>query len=106
MEEKAYVLFCYQTLFYLFIKNLIRNYFCKLGKSIAKYMKTKIKYLLCLKYFTVYKKCKYNEIIYSGKILIICYMQINLNTLFRGYSTFYHSNFRVPLFEEFIQKLI
>jgi hypothetical protein len=80
MEEKAYF-FCYQTLLYLLIKMLLRNYLCKLGKSILRYMKTKIKYLLCPKYFTMYKKCKYIEITYSGKILTIRYMEIKLNVL-------------------------
>jgi hypothetical protein len=92
-KKRPNFFFCYQRVFYLFIKMLLRKYFCKLGKSIAKYMKTKVKYLLS---FTMYKKCKYIEITFPGKILTIRHTQIKLGTPFRGHSTFYHSKFRVP----------
>jgi hypothetical protein len=56
-------------------------------------MKTKIKYLLCLKYFTMYMKCKYIELTYSCKILTIRYNANPIEHPFSG--TTLLSNIRI-----------
>ena len=67
--------------FHIFILLLRRSHFCKLIKSINRWLNAKIKYSLSLKNLLLITRINMLNITYSHQILSTCYVKLEVNTL-------------------------